>query len=67
MKSKKISKKLVLNKSTIVHLNVNELNKVLGGSVTSDTTIIECNTVRTMCAVSACPKRYPYSYDEEWC
>ncbi len=46
MKSKKIGKKLVLSKSTVAHLNDNELGKVQGGSTIYGTISIKptrCN------------------------
>lgn len=45
MKAKKIEKKLVLNKATIVNLDKKELNDVKGGSVFLCTRAFDCESL----------------------
>lgn len=58
MKTKKLNKKLILNKETLVNLNAQELFKVQGGATTETRTCPSwCNTL--------CPERCPdTSYSE---
>jgi natural product precursor len=49
MKSKKLNKKLSLNKKTVANLSNNELNHVRGGDFTYDTVCRACNTEGIAC------------------
>jgi len=71
MKTKPISKKLTLNKTTVVNLHPEQMNVVMGGLPPTDYLVCvytkggcietnECPTYKSLCN---CP-RYTYSY---WC
>lgn len=63
MKTKKLNKKLMLNKKTLVNLNAQELFRVHGGGDT------ETRTCPTMCN-TYCPERCPdtdYTYAPDYC
>jgi hypothetical protein len=53
MKTKKFSKKLMLNKKTIANLGNDELSQVRGGRVTV-TCPIECQTNEPRCTAAGC-------------
>jgi len=56
MKSKKINKKLSLNKKTISNLEIDEMKVLHGGddTVTLVTCMTNCRTVCKTCNVTAC-------------
>ena len=49
MKTKKLSKKLGLNKNTIANLNTNDMSMIRGGAENTDT----CNCPGTECCPTA--------------
>ena len=57
MKTKKLSKKLVLNKKTISNLNGDQLNQVKGGEPWTEGYCTEiCNTADTLCECVTWPE-----------
>jgi natural product precursor len=57
MKTKKLSKKLTLNKATISNLNDDQLNQAKGGEIWTEGYCTEtCNTAVTLCDCPTWPK-----------
>ncbi len=77
MKTKKLQKKLILNKTTVTHLNFQNMGAVHGGDVTGNTcgkpceTIdytcgLFCDTVYYTCAATQCQTCY-HTCPPTWC
>jgi hypothetical protein len=49
MKKKTVTKKLVLNKKTIVHLDRLEMNVIHGGQSVATTPLTECTCITSLC------------------
>ncbi len=62
MKTKKLSKKLVLNKKTIADLNIKKMNDVLGGvpATKNGNTCVGDTCVGDTCVGATCPWTCPY-------
>jgi hypothetical protein len=59
MKTKKLSKKLTLNKSTITNINTPEMAQVKGGGTFWDTACISCSFY-TYCSECYCPSNHTF-------
>jgi hypothetical protein len=70
MRSKKLTKKLVLNKSTVTNLDTRTLGVVNGGKSPTYTAAITCgifcDTVYFSCAVTQCHTDF-HSCPVTWC
>lgn len=65
MKSKKLGKKLALNKETIINLNNKAIGKVRGGNKTGVTCVF-CPTIEWTCVETNCDTCY-HTCPPTWC